>query len=55
MKEYTYNNVIIRVHGVACRENLEIATIKFLKKVETNKAKRKDKNQNGNNDTSRNI
>lgn len=55
MKEYTYNSNIIRIRGVACRENLEAATIAFLKKVELHKNKQKEQNQNGNIDKSRNI
>jgi hypothetical protein len=55
MKEYTYNNVTIRIHGVACREKVEGATIKFLNKVELYKVKQKEKHQNGNTDTSRTI
>lgn len=55
MKEYTHNNNIVRVHGVACREKLTAATITFLKKVELHKAKQKEKHQNGNIDQSRNI
>lgn len=55
MKKYTYNSNIIRVRGVACRENLEAATITFLKKVELHKIKQKEKHQNGNTDQSRNI
>jgi hypothetical protein len=48
MKEYTYDNNTIRVHGVACREKMEEATIAFLKKVELHKQKQKDQQQNGN-------
>ena len=48
MKEYIYNNNVIRVHGVACREKLEAATITFLKKVELHKQKQKEQQQNGN-------
>lgn len=48
MKEYIYNSNIIRVHGVACREKIEAATISFLKKVEMYKKKQKEKQENGN-------
>lgn len=55
MKEYIYNNNVIRIRGVACRENLEAATITFLKKLELHKKKQKEQQQNGNIDTSRTI
>lgn len=55
MKEYTYNNAIIRVHGVARHETVKASTINFLKKVETYNKKRKGNHQNGNTNTSRNI
>ena len=42
MKEYRFNNAIIRVHGNACRATIEKATIKFLKKIELHKAKKKE-------------
>jgi hypothetical protein len=48
MKEYTYSSNIIRVHGVACREKIEAATITFLKKVEMYKKKQKEQQENGN-------
>ena len=55
MKEYTYNNATIRVYGNACHATIKEATIKFLKKVEIERLKRKDKDQNGNTDTCRII
>ena len=55
LKEYRFNNAIVRVHGNACRATIEKATIKFLKKIELHKAKKKEQQQNGNIDTSRNI
>ena len=54
MKEYKYNNAIIRVHdGSASRATIKEATIKFLTKVQTARSKRKDESNNGNINTSR--
>ena len=53
MKEYKHNNAIIRVHGNACHATIKEATIKFLKKVELARLKRKDDIKNDNVDTCR--
>lgn len=56
MKEYRYNNAIIRIQGKVNRENIEEATIIFLKKGEKcRKNKMKENSQNGNCDTSRDF
>lgn len=48
MKEYKYNNAIIRITGDVDRERIREATIKFMKKVEIEKRKQtKGKIQNG--------
>lgn len=41
IKIYKFNNATIRVHGTACHATIKDATVKFLKKVELNKAKQK--------------
>ena len=51
MKEYRYENAIIRIRGEVDREKIEEATIIFLKKAERcrkNKMKEKSKNDNRN-------
>lgn len=54
MKEYKYNNAIIRVHeGNAYHATIKDATIKFLKKVEAARLKRKEDHENGNINTCR--
>lgn len=56
MKEYKYNNAIIRIRGEVNKEKIEEATIIFLKKADRcRKNKTKEKNQNGDNDTPRAI
>ena len=55
LKEYRHNTVTIRVHGSACHATVKEATLRFLKKIEMNKAKRKEQIQNGNTNTSRTI
>lgn len=53
IKEFKYNNAIIRVRGEVNREKIEEATIIFLKKAEKcRKNKKKEKGQNGNCDKS---
>lgn len=53
MKEYKYNNAIIRIKGDVDRERIREATIKFMKKVEIEKRKQaKGKIQNGDSDKS---
>lgn len=52
MKEYKYNNAIIRIRGEVNKEKIEEATIIFLKKADRcRKNKMKEKNQNGDNNT----
>lgn len=56
MEKYRYKNAIINVRGEVDREKLEKATIRFMKKAELcRKNKLKEKNQNGNNDSSRAV
>lgn len=55
IKTYIHNNTVVRIHGNACRATLQEAAIAFLKKVEKQKANRKETNQNGNTDQSRII
>lgn len=56
MKKYRYKNAIIRVRGKANRKKIEEATIIFLKKAEKcRKNKLKEKSQNGNCNTGRDI
>lgn len=56
MEKYRYKNAIIYIRGEVNREKLEEATIIFLKKVDKcRKNKMKEKNQNGNNNTSRAV
>lgn len=56
MKQYRYKNAIINISGEVDRKKLEEATIRFIKKADKcKKNKLKEKNQNGNNDTSRAV
>lgn len=56
MKKYRYKNATIRVYGEVNRKKIEEATIIFLKKVnKCKKNKLKEKSQNGNCNTGRNI
>ena len=41
MTEYKTNNATVRIHGNADRENVEKATIKFMKEVMKCKKERK--------------
>ena len=53
MKEYRYENAIIRVRGEVNKEKIEEATIIFLKKAaKFRKNKKKEKSQNVNCDKS---
>ena len=53
IKEFKYNNAIIRMRGEVDREKIEKATIIFMKKAERcRKNKKKEKGQNGNSNTS---
>lgn len=53
IKEFKYNNAIIRIRGEVNREKIEEATIIFLKKAEQcRKNKKKEKSQNGDCDKS---
>lgn len=45
MREFKYNNAIIRISGEVNREKLEESVIKFIRKAD--RCKRR-KNQNGN-------
>ena len=56
MERYIHKNAIIYIRGDVNREELEEATIKFLKKADKcRKNKMKEKNQNGNTDSPRII
>ena len=56
MKKYRYGNAIIRVYGKVNRQKIEEATIIFLKKSDKcKKNKLKEKSQNGNCNTRRDI
>lgn len=56
METYRYKNAIVNVYGEVDREKLEKATVKFLKKADKcRKNKLKEKNQNGNKNTSRAV
>lgn len=47
MREFKYNNAIIRISGEVNREKLEESVIKFIRKVDRcRKNKLKEKNQN---------
>lgn len=53
MKEFKYENAIIRISGEVNREKIKEATVIFLKKSDKcRKNKMKEKNQNGNCDKS---
>ena len=45
MKEYRYENCIVRVHGTPDMENLKKATAQYLKKVVRSKKNEKAKSQ----------
>lgn len=56
MKKYRYGNAIVRVYGETNRKKIEEATIIFLKKSDKcKKNKLKEKGQNGDYNTRRNI
>lgn len=56
MQHFKYNNAIINIAGEVDRKKLEAATIRYMKKVDRcRRNKVKEKNQNGNNDTSRAV
>lgn len=43
MKEYKFDNAIVRIYGEVNRENLEEAIVKFMQNVEKYKQKNKNK------------
>lgn len=56
MEKYKYKNATIYVRGEVNREKLEEATIRFLKKADKcRRNKLKEKDQNGNKNTSRAV
>lgn len=56
VEQYRYKNAIIHIRGEVDRVRLEEATIKFMKKAhKCRKNKLKEKEENGNKNTSRAV
>lgn len=52
MEQFKYKNAVVRIHGEVNQEVLEIATINYLKKIDSIRKRRR---VNGNRNTSRDL